>query len=383
MDNTSKNELRAELNTILETEGQLNTEQVERLETVEARLAEIDTEERADAARTAAEARLAKTTFTTGDVAETRSEYERFADWALSGKEDRTLSNAADGVLLPLDLQNELVTILNGVEGARKAVEAKTYGFDVEIARVASRPSITGFTGETVAYNDVESSFDDVRSYAFKSTAITSITEELAQDARPAVMSEIMSAQMAAHGLFFDDQYLNGAGGTDAPEAIFNGAQTGLNTMDSATSGEIALEDLMVAQLETLPAQYRGGNFSFLMHPTVESKLRRERDNQDRFQLLPQATGNDAGMPGSLIHGIPVVISTNAPTLDECIADASKVAVMLMNKSSYRIFDRMPLSSMRDEYTGASTGVVKFLSKMRSDGRWLAPWTSVGISVKA
>jgi len=379
----NKTELRDELNTILSTEDQLTTEQVERLETVEARLAEIDVEERADAARTAAEARLAKTTFSTGDVAETRSEYERFADWALTGREDRALTNASDGVLLPLDLQNELVTILNGVEGARKAVEAKTYGFDVEIARVASRPSITGFTGETVAYNDIESTFDDVRSYAFKSTAITSITEELAQDARPAVMSEIMSAQMAAHGLFFDDQYLNGAGGTNAPEAIFNQAQSGLNVMDSAASGELKLEDLLVAQLETLPAQYRGGNFSFLMHPTVESKLRRERDDDGRYQLLPQASGTDAGMPGALIHGIPVVISTNAPTLDECIADDSLVAVMLMNKSSYRIFDRMPLTSMRDEYTGASTGVVKFLSKMRSDGRWLAPWTSVGISVKA
>jgi len=379
----NKTELRDELNTILSTEDQLTTEQVERLETVEARLAEIDVEERADAARTAAEARLAKTTFSTGDVAETRSEYERFADWAMTGREDRALTNASDGVLLPLDLQNELVTILNGVEGARKAVEAKTYGFDVEIARVASRPSITGFTGETVAYNDIESTFDDVRSYAFKSTAITSITEELAQDARPAVMSEIMSAQMAAHGLFFDDQYLNGAGGTNAPEAIFNQAQSGLNVMDSAASGELKLEDLLVAQLETLPAQYRGGNFSFLMHPTVESKLRRERDDDGRYQLLPQASGTDAGMPGALIHGIPVVISTNAPTLDECIADDSLVAVMLMNKSSYRIFDRMPLTSMRDEYTGASTGVVKFLSKMRSDGRWLAPWTSVGISVKA
>ncbi|MCP4892457.1 MAG: phage major capsid protein, partial [Actinomycetales bacterium] len=228
----------------------------------------------------------------------------RFADWAIAGKEDRTLSNGSDGVLVPFDLQSELVTILNGVAGARQCVDVKTIGYDVEVARVASRPSITGYTGETVAYNDVESTFDSVRSYAFKSTAITTITEELMQDARPAVLAEIMSAQMDAHGLYWDKEYLvDGAGGAVGPEAIFNAGQAGLNNTLTGTSGEISLDVLMIAALEGLPAQYRGGNFSFLMHPTVESVLRREKDESGRFQLLPQASGTDAGMPGSTIHG--------------------------------------------------------------------------------
>ena len=383
MENNSKNELRDELNTILGTEGQLSTEQVERLETVEARLDEIDTEERADAARAKAEARLSKTTFTTGETTgDIRSDYERFADWAIAGKEDRTLSNGSDGVLVPLDLQSELVKILNGVAGARQCVDVKTVGYDVEIARVASRPSITGFTGESVEYGDQESTFDKVQSYAFKSTAITTITEELMQDSRPAVLAEIMEAQMASHGLFWDGQYLvDGEGSSDGPEAIFNDSQAGLNNTLTGTSGEISLDDLLVAALEGLPAQYRGGNFSFLMHPTVESVLRREKDDAGRFQLMPQATGNDTQVPGSTIHGIPVVISTQAPDLTEAVA-GNAPAVMMLEKSSYRIFDRMPLRTMRDEYTGASKGQVKFLSKMRSDGRWLAPWRSVAISIK-
>jgi hypothetical protein len=55
---------------------------------------------------------------------------------------------------------------------------------------------------------------------------------------------------------------------------------------------------------------------------------------------------------------------------------------MMLEKSSYRIFDRMPLRTLRDELTASATGQVKFLSKMRSDGRWLAPWRSVAINVK-
>lgn len=379
----NKNDLNTELRDILETEGSLSNEQVARVEAIEADLSAIEADERSANARAKAEARLNAPTFgapaTTGD---TKSEYERFADWAIAGKQDRTLSDAADGVLVPFDLQSELVQILNGVAGVRQCVDVKTVGYDVEIARVASRPSITGYTGESQAYNDVESTFDSVRSYAFKSTATTTITEELMQDSRPAVLAEIMESQIAAHGLFWDGEYaVNGAGGSSGPEAVFNAAQTGLNNSLTATSGDISLDDLMYAALVSLPAQYRSGSFSWLMHPTTEEKLRSEKDESGRFQLLPQATGTDAGMPGSIIHGIPVVISTQAPTLDEAIAGDAP-AVMMLEKASYRIFDRMPLRTMRDEYTGANVGQVKFLSKMRSDGRWLAPWRSVAISIK-
>jgi len=383
----NKTDLNTELRDILETEGSLSDDQVARVDAIETELASLEADERSEAARAKAEERLNKPTFETGvrvTAEHGKSEYERFADWAIAGKQDRTLSLAADGsALAPLDLQNELVKVLNGVAGCRQAITTRTIGYDVEIARVASRPSITGFTGESVEYNELEDTFDQVRSYAFKSTAMTTITEELMQDSRPAVLAEIMEAQMAAHGLFWDAQYaVDGVGGSNGPEAIFNAGQAGLNNTLTETSGDISLDDLMVAALTGLPAQYRtGGSFSWLMHPTVESVLRREKDESGRFQLLPQATGTDAMIPGSVIHGIPVVISTNAPTLAEAQAGDAP-AVMMLDKSSYVAFDRMPLRTMRDEYTGASVGQVKFLSKMRSDGRWLAPWRSVAISIK-
>ena len=225
-----KNTLNNELRDILETEGSLSNEQVARVEAIEPELAGIEADERSAAARAKAEERLNRASFaapeTTGD---TKSDYERFADWAIAGKQDRALNTGDDGVLVPFDLQSELVTILNGVAGARQAVDVKTIGYDVEIARVASRPTITGFTGESADYGDVESSFDSVRSYAFKSTAITTITEELMQDSRPAVLAEIMEAQMASHGLFWDKQYLvDGAGGSNGPEAIFDATAVAL-----------------------------------------------------------------------------------------------------------------------------------------------------------
>ena len=380
------NDLNNELRSILETEGALTDEQVARVDAIETELAGLETEARSADARAKAEARLSKGNFSGGFAAkaETRSEIERFADWAIAG-DTRALSNGGpngEGNLLPLDLQNELVGKLNGLPGIRQAVDVRTYGYDVEIARVASRPTITSFTGETVAYGDLTGSFDSVRSYAFKSAVETLISEELMQDSRPAVLTEIMDQQMAAHALFWDAQYaVDGVGGANGPEAIFDDAVTGLNVMDTAAIDSITIDDLYTAYLEALPAQYRGGSFSFVMHPSVEAVLRTERDTTGRFSLLGQATGTDAGLPGSTIAGIPVVISTNAPTLADAQAGTAP-AVMMLDKSSYRIFDRMPLITQRDEFSYGNTGQVAFRSKMRSDGRWLAPWRSVCINLK-
>ncbi len=388
-------ELNNELRTILESEGSLTEDQVARVETIESKLDALDLEAREHAARQKAEARLAKPRFdnlTTNLTIPTDTLTERYAAWALTGADMRGTDgihvgsvDAAGGYLVPMDLQNELVTIINGVPGARQAVESRTYGFDVEIARVASLPQITAFTGEATSYDPIDVDFDtNVRSYAHKSSVESYISEELAQDARPAVIQEILGSHVSAHGLFWDKQYLvDGAGGSNGPEPIFDSTRTGLNVIESAAIETIALDDLFTAYLEGLPAQYRAGSFSWVMHPTVESVLRRERDNDGRFQLLAQSTGTDATLPGSTIAGIPVVISTNAPTYAECRADNSLIAVMLMERSSYRIFDRMPFMTQRDEFSKGSTGQVVFRSKMRSDGRWLAPFRSVGIKLKA
>ncbi len=387
MDN-STHDLNTELRSILETEGALTNEQVARVDVIETELAALESEARSANARATAEARLNKPSFGSNDVKviDSRSETERFADWAIGG-DTRALAglgnsgSAGEGNLLPLDLQSELVKVLNGVPGIRQAVEVRSYGHDVEIARVAGRPSLTSFTGEAVDYDAIAPSFDKIRSYSFKSTAQTAISEELMQDARPAVLAEIMEAQMEAHSLFWDKQYaVDGVGSSNGPEAIFDNAVSGLNVHTSASTGVLTADDIFEAAYNTLPAQYRGGGMSIVCHPTVETALRLERDTTGRFSLLGQADGTDAGVPGTTVAGMPIIISTNAPTLAEA-ADGSVPAAMLLNKASYRIFDRMPMSTMRDEFSLSASGQVNFLSKMRSDGRWLAPWRSVGIKL--
>jgi len=388
----TKKTLEAELRGILEIEGSLTDEQCARVDSIENEIETIETEARTAAARETAEKRLKKTSFGIGDARTVKQEdiNEQYARWALTGQESRGLGDqlitpdTAGGYAVPLDLQNELVKKMNGVAGIRQAVDVRNYAFDVQIAQVADRPTIVDFTGEGAAYDAVGVTFGQVRSYAFKSAAESYVSEELAQDARPAVVQEILEAHAEAHSLFFDGQYaVNGAGGANGPEIIFNSTQTGLNVTESAAVDTLVLADLISAYYDGLPAQYRGGSFSWVMHPTVESVLRKELDGNDRLALQPQAVSTYANMPSSNnILGIPVIISTQAPTYADAQASAAVPACMLMDRSSYRIFDRLPMTTQRDEFSKGSEGKVVFRSKFRSDGRWLAPYRSVAIKLK-
>lgn len=390
-------ELETELRSILESEGALTDEQVGRVEEVESELDTLYTQKRSDDARAKAENRLSQGKFSTNaaKAVETRSEMERYADWALTGKEYRatttgevnSLTDAAGGELVPLDLQNELIKRMNGVAAARQVCDVRSYGYDVEIARVADRPSIVAFTGQGADYDTINPEFDSVRSYAFKSAAESYLTEELAQDARPDVITEILESHADAHALFWDSQYLNaGVGGANGPEKIFDTTVStdGLNVAQTAAIDTLTLDDLYAAYFDELPAQYRGGNFAWICHPTVESVLRREEDSTGRKLLTPQATGNDGdgGVLRTNILGFPLYVSTQAPSYSAAQANATIPAIMLMEKSSYRIFDRMPFLTQRDEYSKGSEGKVIFRSKMRSDGRWLAPYRSLAIRLR-
>ncbi len=388
----TKKTLEAELRGILEIEGSLTDEQCARVDSIENEIETIESEARTATARETAEKRLKKTSFGVGDSRNVAQEdiNEQYARWALTGTESRGLGDqlitpdTAGGYAVPLDLQNELVKKMNGVAGVRQAVDVRNYAFDVQIAQVADRPTIVDFTGEGAAYDAVGVTFGQVRSYAFKSAAESYVSEELAQDARPAIVQEILEAHAEAHALFFDGQYaVDGAGNANGPQKIFNASQTGLNTYETATADKITLQDLVAAYYDSLPAQYRGGSFSWLMHPTVEAELRKELDGNERLALQAQAVSTYANMPSSNnILGIPVVISTQAPTFAEAVATSAVPAAMLMDRSSYRIFDRLPMTTQRDEFTKGSEGKVVFRSKFRSDGRWLAPYRSVGITIK-
>lgn len=71
------------------------------------------------------------------------------------------------------------------------------------------------------------------------------------------------------------------------------------------------------------------------------------------------------------ILGLPVAVSNNLPSKSD-----GNVAAMLMHTEDYGIFDRVGFSQLVDPYTDSANGEVRYLTRMRSDGRWLRPFAA-------
>ena len=85
--------------------------------------------------------------------------------------------------------------------------------------------------------------------------------------------------------------------------------------------------------------------------------------------LLTSTVANDNSI--GTILGLPVSVSNNLP-----VAATGNVAAVLVHTEDFGIFDRSGFSQLLDPYTDSAAGEVRYLTRMRSDGRWLRPFAA-------
>ena len=140
---------------------------------------------------------------------------------------------------VPVDLQAEIIRRLPENRVVRNFFSSMNYQHDIELQRVAARVTVEAVTGhdgsgtdgsvsnigEGVSYPNVDMSLERVRSNNFKSAAKSSVTEEFLRDARGRAVAELLLQHAESHSLLWDAWYAGGAGGTNGPEACFDGAE--------------------------------------------------------------------------------------------------------------------------------------------------------------
>ena len=210
------------------------------------------------------------------------------------------------------------------------------------------------------------------------------------------------------HGLQWDAYYAAGVGGEYAPEPVFlTPTQWAIdyNVVDAAAGGPggkvaadaphngIATENISIANItqaaadviagtelaqaltslryDKIPAQYWGG-LKWIMGQETFSAISAIVDGNGRplYQPLLTSTVAETNYVGTLL-GLPVSVSNNLPGK----ADGS-VAAVLVHTEDFGIFDRSGFSQLLDPYTDSASGEVRYLTRMRSDGRWLRPYAA-------
>lgn len=430
-----RDELAGKMNDILLRNDSIDdVESIELLEKGEARLAEMDTQIRGAEAREKMSALVKKPSFGFTPGAGTAPREDRRYRFEMNGTDikivggnpevrenplglgsagsdatylDANQAGPIAGASIPVDLLAQMIRKLPKLAVLRQQLAVRTYSNDVELQRVNARISLEGdaFTAESGAYEEKIGSFERVRVRNFKSSARSNVTEEFLRDARGNAVQEMLLQHAEEHGLYFDNAYATGIGDDDGPEpvfltpeqwataqgayataadtptAIFTGAAataqkaeidiTVLDGTDDAAAAKMVTQALTSLRYEKIPAQYWGG-LKWIMGQDTFAAIANLVDGQSRplYQPFLTSTVAESNYIGTLL-GLPVAVSNNLP-----VKQNGNVAAMLMHTEDYGIFDRVGFSQLVDPYTDSANGEVRYLTRMRSDGRWLRPYAA-------
>ena len=428
-----RDELAGKMNDILLRNDSIDdVESIELLESGEARLAEIDTQIRASDAREKVSALVKKPSFgfsksttaapredrryrfemngtdiriTGGDPDYRANPLGGGSDGSAATFEAGTAGNPITGASIPVDLLGQMIRKLPKLAVLRQNCVVRTYSNDIELQRVNARINMSGdaFVEESGAYNEKIGSFERVRVRNFKTAARSNVTEEFLRDARGNAVQEMLLQHAEEHGLQWDAYYATGVGEDLAPEPVFltptqwaldydvaalaaatptaiftgtGGQKTELDITlidgtDAAAAAKNVTQALTSLRYDKIPAQYWGG-LKWIMGQETFATIANMVDGQSRplYQPLLTSTMGESNYVGTIL-GLPVSVSNNLP-----IKDAGNVAAVLMHTEDYGIFDRSGFSQLLDPYTDSASGEVRYLTRMRSDGRWLRPYAA-------
>lgn len=118
--------------------------------------------------------------------------------------------------------------------------------------------------------------------------------------------------------------------------------------------------DGLIDLYHAVPSPYRAAG-TWMMNSGTMGAVRKLKDGAGNYLVL---TAGLAGQVTTTILGRPVV---EAPDMDDVAGNAFPIAFGDFS-AGYRIFDRIPLSILRDPYSQAANGMVRFHGRRRVAG---------------
>ncbi len=259
------------------------------------------------------------------------------------------------GYLAPAEFQTEVIRGIVEISPIRQAVRVgSTSAGSVILPKLTGRPTAS-WVGEdeerpetTMTYGQLEIPMHELACYI-------DVSQRLLEDSAINVDGEIASELSQEFALKEGSAFSNGDGAkkpvgvqrTVGVAEVVNGHATNLNA------------DKLIAMMYALPAQYRN-NASWLMNNTSLGIVRTLKDGNGNYLWQPSY---QAGQPSTLL-GRPII---EDPTMPD-IASGTYPIMFGDFSRAYRIYDRVGMSILRDPYTQATKGMVRFHARRRLGG---------------
>ncbi|WP_275789100.1 phage major capsid protein [Pararhizobium gei] len=259
------------------------------------------------------------------------------------------------GYLAPAEFQTEVIKGIVEISPIRQAVRVgSTSAGSVILPKLTGRPTAQ-WVGEdedrpetTMTYGQLEIPMHELACYI-------DVSLRLLEDSAINIDSEVATELSQEFALKEGSAFSNGDGAkkplgiqrTAGVTEVVNGHATNLSA------------DKLVALMYSLPAQYRS-NASWLMNNTTLGVIMTLKDGQGNFLWQPSY---QQGQPSTLL-GRPIIEDPSMPDITNgaypiWFGEFAKV---------YRIYDRIGMSILRDPYTQATKGMVRFHARRRVGG---------------
>lgn len=337
----------------------------------ELRTAQTDHQTRADATIaelrstiTTLETRMNRPGFGTAAPAEISlerrafSSFLRLGDNRMDAEEVRALivgDDSKGGYLAPAEFQTEVIKGIVDLSPIRQAVRVgSTSAGSVILPKLTGRPTAS-WVGEDEERPETTMTYGQIEIPVHELACYIDVSLRLLEDSAINVESEI-ATELSQEFAIKEGAALSNGDGAKKPQGVqrmpgvaevVNGSATALNP------------DRLVALMYALPAQYRS-NASWLMNGTTLGLIMTMKDGQGNFLWQPSY---QAGQPSTLL-GRPII---EDPSMPDIANGAFPIQFGDFSKA-YRVFDRVGMSVLRDPYTQATRGLVRFHARRRVGG---------------
>lgn len=282
----------------------------------------------------------------------------RLGDNRMDPEEVRALIVGDDtkgGYLAPAEFQTEVIRGILEISPIRQAVRVGSTGAgSVILPKLTGRPTAS-WVGEDEERPETTMTYGQIEIPVHELACYIDVSLRLLEDSAINVESEI-SSELSQEFALKENAAFSDGDGAKKPLGIQQVAGIAEVVNGHATNVN---PDKLIALMYSLPPQYRNSG-SWLMNGTTLGVIRTLKDGNGNYLWQPSY---QIGQPSTLL-GRPVI---EDPEMPDIANGAYPIMYGDFNKA-YRIYDRVGMSVLRDPYTQATKGMVRFHARRRVGG---------------
>jgi HK97 family phage major capsid protein/HK97 family phage prohead protease len=270
----------------------------------------------------------------------------------------RVADDTAGGYLAPPDFVAEVIKGIVEISPMRQAARVGSTGSgEVILPKRTGRPTAL-WVGETETRQETGSTYGQVEIPIHESACFVDVSLRLLEDAAVNIEAEVASDLAEEFGRQEGEVFLTG-NGDKKPLGLLNDPDLTYTPTGNASTMGSDPASLLITHLYSMPQYYRQRGV-WMMNASTLAFIRKLKDGDDTF--LWQKSYAD-GQPETIL-GRPVVEAPDMPDIG-----AGTIPIVFGDFArAYRIYDRVALSLMRDPYSVATNGLVRFHARRRVGG---------------